>query len=428
MVATLTRFFGIEHLDLVEDVVQETLLKALQQWVFRGVPENPAGWILQSARNRAYDFLRREKRFRDKEAQIAERLAADLAPAEHENDILLSDELRDDQLRMIFTCCHPHLSRDARIALTLKTLCGFSIGEIARAFLSREAAVAQRIVRAKRKVRDKEIPFEVPSGSGVAARVESVLEVLYLLFNEGYSAHKGENLVRDDLCEEAIRLATVLTEHEIGNQPKAFALLSLMLLQASRLPARLDDDGNLLRLKEQDRSLWEQDLIRAGMHVLGKSATGHQVSEYHLQAGIAACHAAAGSYQETDWHRILNYYDQLMHLNHSPVVALNRAVAVSMVQGPRAGLSALREIKPSPALKSYYLLPCCYAEFFSRLGDIRNARIAYQEALELVGTEPEKRFIGKRLQKLIENKTEVSSPSEVLPANRPWDKPSEKNA
>jgi len=400
VVATLTRFFGIEHLDLIEDVVQETLLKALQQWVFRGVPENPAGWILQSARNRAYDVLRREKRFRDKKAEIADRLVADLAAGDHEHDILLSGELRDDQLRMIFTCCQPDLPREARIALTLKTLCGFSVAEIARAFLSQEAAIAQRIVRAKRKIREKQVPFEVPAGAEGAARMDSVLEVLYLMFNEGYSAHQGENLVRDDLCAEAIRLAAVLTQHEIGNQPKAYALLSLMLLQASRLPARQDSDGNLLRLAEQDRSAWDQDLIRTGMTTLAKSASGQHLSEYHLQAGIAACHAAAASYETTDWGRILAYYDQLVLLNRSPIVALNRAVAVSMVEGPEAGLETLHEIEPSPALASYYLLPCCYAEFYSQLDDVKRARTSYQAALKLVGTEPEKRFIVNRLERL----------------------------
>ncbi len=410
MVATLTRFFGIEHLDMVEDVVQETLLKALQQWVFRGVPENPSGWILQSARNRAIDLLRREKIFRDKEEAIRYKIQTELAPSDDEYDILLRGEFRDDQLRMIFTCCHPALPREARIALTLKTLCGLSVPEIARAFLAQESAVAQRLVRAKRKVRQEKIPFEVPDGSDGAGRLESVLQVLYLMFNEGYSAHRGENLIRDGLCEEAIRLTKLLTEHEVGKEPRVHALLALMFLQASRLPARVDDDGNLLRLIDQDRSLWDQELIRAGLAHLQQSAGGAELSEYHLQAGIAACHAVAGSFAETNWERILMYYDDLTELSHSPVVALNRAVALSIVEGPRAGLAELDLLSALPALKSYYLLPCCYAEFWSQLGEPTKARGFYEEALKLVGTEPERRFLDSRLALLNSTSEDKATP------------------
>ena len=398
MVSTLTRFFGTENLDLVEDVVQETLLKALQQWRFRGVPEKPAAWILQAARNQAIDVLRRQSVFRGKQKEIVNRIAEEWKPDLPDSNLLLNDELKDDLLRMMFTCCHPALSSEARVALTLKTLCGFSVPEIARAFLSEEATIAQRLVRAKRQMREEKLPFEVPTGDELGQRLDSVLEVLYLLFNEGYGAHHGEDLVRHDLCSEAIRLAGLLVEHRAGDGPKVYALLALMLLQASRLPARVDASGDLLLLNEQDRTLWDQNLIHLGLQRLEKAAAGEELSEFHLQAGIAAAHAVASNYEATDWPRILAHYDDLVALNHSPVVALNRAVALAMVGGPQAGIAALDKIKALPPLKSYYLLPATYAEFYSQMGDRQEALEYYQQALELVGTEPERRFLLRKVR------------------------------
>lgn len=398
--ATLARFFGVEHLDLIEDVVQETLLKALQQWVFRGVPENPPAWILQTAKNHALDVLRRESVFRDKEREIAAKLEEEFSSVPEQTEIYLHQEFKDDQLRMMFTCCHPALAREARVALTLKTLCGFSVDEIARAFLSQETAIAQRLVRAKRKIRDEKIPFEVPEFPASRGRLESVLEVLYLLFNEGYCAHRGENLVRDDLVYEAIRLTSLLAAHPAGDQPQAHALLALMLLQGARISARLDDDGNMLRLKEQDRSLWDQQMLHLGLRHLDKSASGDRLSEYHLQAGIAACHALAPSYEATNWQQILIYYDDLMQLNHSPVVALNRAVALSMVEGPEAAIAAVEKLHDLPPMQSYYLLPACLAEFHAQMGRKEEAQLAYNQALQLVGTEPERKFLLKKLAEI----------------------------
>lgn len=396
VVSTLTRVFGPEHLDLAEDVVQETLLKALQQWPFRGVPENPGGWILQTARNHALDILRRQGRFRNKAQQLAERIRVE---ADHETGeaVFLESEVRDDQLRMMFTCCHPALSREARVALTLKILGGFSVPEITRAFLAEEATIAQRLVRAKRKIREARIPFEVPAGEALVPRLDSVLEVLYLLFNEGYSAHEGEALVRHELCAEAVRLTGLLVEHPAGDQPKVHALLALMLLQASRLPARTDAEGNLLLLSEQDRSLWDRTAIQRGMAHLRRAAAGTELSTYHLEAGIAAAHAMAPTYESTDWRRILSYYDDLYALNPSPVVALNRAVALSMVRGPEAGIEAVEGLRGSPAMRGYYLLPATLAEFHSRLGQPREAARYYEEALRQVRTEPERRFLLRKL-------------------------------
>jgi RNA polymerase sigma-70 factor (ECF subfamily) len=396
--STLTRFFGIDNLDMVEDVVQETLLKALQQWVFRGVPDNPAGWILQTAKNRAVDVLRRQTTFRNKQQDIVEQIEQELSPNAAHTEIYLAGELRDDQLRMMFTCCHPVLTRESRVALTLKTLCGFSVAEIARAFLAQEVTIAQRVVRAKRKIRQAKIPFQVPGSSEIAIRLSSVLEVLYLFFNEGYSAHAGENLVRQDLCFEAIRLTSLLADFLERKFPRVHALLALMLLQASRLPSRVDAKENLLLLREQDRSLWDQEMIHLGLEHLELSAEGEELSDYHLQAGIAACHVVADDYESTDWTRILSFYDQLTSINHSPVIALNRAVAVSMVDGPAAALEAIDKIKSLPPMKNYFLLPATRAELCVQIGDLQSARDAYQQALELVGTDPERRFLLRKLK------------------------------
>jgi RNA polymerase sigma-70 factor (ECF subfamily) len=402
MVSTLTRFFGPENLDLVEDVVQETLLKALQQWRFRGVPENPAAWILQSARNQAIDVLRRQSVFRGKQKEIVARIEDEWKPELPDSRVRLNSELKDDQLRMMFTCCHPALSREARVALTLKSLCGFSVAEIARAFLSEEATVAQRLVRAKRKMREEKLPFEVPKGGELRERLDSVLDVLYLFFNEGYSAHHGENLVRAELCAEAIRLAGLLAEHPAGDTPKVHALLALALFQGSHLPARVDSNGELLLLNEQNRKLWDQNLIHLGLRHLEKSASGDELSEYHLQAGIAAAHAIAPDYASTDWRQILSYYDLLVDIDHSPVVALNRAVALAMVDGPAAGIAALDRIRSLPPMKSYYLLPSTYGEFYLQMGERETAASHYNQALQLVGTEPERRFLLRRINECSE--------------------------
>ncbi len=394
IVSMLTRIFGLAHLDLAEDVVQETLLKALRQWPFHGVPQNPGGWILQTAKNLAIDTLRREASFRDKAEAIAYQIEQDMcSPDEYDKN-----ELQSDQLAMMFTCCHPSLPREVQIALTLKTLCGFSVTEIARAFLSEEATIAQRLVRAKRKIRDENISLEFPEPAVLHKRLAVVLEVLYLLFNEGYNAHEGENLVRDELCAEAIRLTSLLLEHSIGDRPRVHALLALMLLQASRLPARVDAEGNLLLLAEQNRALWDRELIQRGLHYLERSATGEELSEYHLQAGIAACHAMASNYAATDWKNILNQYDALIEISHSPVVALNRAVALAMLEGPRAGIKELERIDTLPQMQSYYLLSATLADFHKQNGEPEKAATYYQQALTLVGTEPERRFLLRKLK------------------------------
>lgn len=396
MIAILTRVFGLENLGLVEDVVQETLARALQTWPFHGVPENPSAWILRAARNRALDVVRRERNFRDKEAEIVQALERFVpTPAE---DAALDPEVTDDCLRMMFVCCHPQLSLEVQVALALKTLCGFSVAEIARAFLTTDAAIAKRLTRAKQAIRDARIPFEIPEGAALAERLEGVLRSLYLLFNEGYKASAGDRLVRVEVCQEACRLASLLAEHPAGDTPKTHALLAVMYLNAARFPARVDDEGTLLRLQEQDRTLWDPALIARGMYHFARSAAGGDISEYHLQAGIAACHAAARSYEATDWRQILSLYDQWIEWDASPVIALNRAIVVAHVAGPRAGLDAVAAIPQREKLREYHLLYAVLGELEARREAWDVAAGWFERAVELAGLKSEQEFLRRRLQ------------------------------
>ncbi|HEY7546638.1 MAG TPA: sigma-70 family RNA polymerase sigma factor [Blastocatellia bacterium] len=388
MISTLTRIFGPQRIDLAEEVVQDALLRALQVWPFRGLPENPVGWLVEVAKNRALDALRREASFQSKSEEIIRAFT----PTAIEHQLL------DDELSMIFMACHPSISREGRVALTLKTVGGFGVSEIARAFLAREATIAQRLVRAKRQILEEQICFELPSEADLSARMDSVLEVIYLLFNEGYTAHRGENLVRADLCQEAIRLCEMLTGHLSTDRPKCHALLALMLFQAARLAARVGEGGDLFLLEEQDRALWDRRLIHRGLYHLDRCAEGDEITEYHLQAGIAACHVAAESYERTDWPRIVELYDRLWELNPSPVVALNRAVALSRWRGPEAGISALEEIASHPAMSHYYLLPATIGELWNEIGEAEKAAVCFRQALECSCSEPERRFLLRKLE------------------------------
>jgi RNA polymerase sigma-70 factor (ECF subfamily) len=383
MVSTLTRIVGPRHLQLAEDVVQEALVKALELWPHRGVPANPPAWLIEVARNRALDALRRESSLAAKAGELM-RLAQGASTAEC--------EAMDDQLAMIFLCCHPDLPREGRVALTLKTVCGFSTGEIARAFLIQEATAAQRIVRAKRLVRD--LRFELPESGELAARRESVLEVLYLLFNEGYTRNAG------DLAEEAIRLARLVADHEAVRAPEADALLALCLLHSARTPARMDAQGDLFLLADQDRTLWDRARISEGLVRLDRSATGERMSQYHAEAGIAAAHATAPDFEATDWAFIVHLYDQLFAINPSPVVALNRAVAISRSRGPAAGLEALAAIEDHVSLANYHLLPATQGRLYEELGDAARAAGYYQRALACACGAAEKRFLDRQWRRV----------------------------
>jgi RNA polymerase sigma factor (sigma-70 family) len=396
MVAVLTRIFGIEHFALAEDVVQEALARALQTWPFYGVPKNPAAWIMRASRNLALDVVRRQKNFRDKEPDIIRVMEREMAaPGEA---VFSEEEIADDRLRMMFVCCHPQIPAEAQAALALKTLGGFGVTEIARAFLTTDAAIAKRLTRAKQKIVGAKIPFEIPSGQELSQRLDGVLQSLYLLFNEGYKASAGDKLVRGDICEEAIRLADLLAKNPAGNQPKTHALLALMLLNAARLPARVDDEGNLLRLREQDRAKWNRAMIARGMFHLAQSAAGGEISEYHLQAGIAACHCAAKDYASTDWPQILSLYDRLVELDDSPIVALNRAVALAEARGPQAGIEAVNAIPNLKSLESYYLFHAVLGDFEWQLNRLPVAAAHFQRALQLAEIKSEKKFLEKRLQ------------------------------
>ena len=400
MISTLTRIFGVEHLNRAEDVVQETLIRALQTWPYYGIPKNPSAWITQVAKNLALDLIRRDKIFRNKENQIIQLMdqiagdsdAGDFSPAQN--------GIADDRLRMMFTCCHPLIPQEMQVALALKTLCGFSPAEIARAFLNSEAAIAKRLTRAKQRIRDARIAFEIPAGEELTRRLDGVLQTLYLLFNEGYKASGGEHLIREDLCREAIRLTALLVEHSAGNQPQAHALLALMLLNGARLPARLDAEGNILRLEEQNRSRWDQPMIARAMYHLMESTAGEEASEYHLQALITACHCAAPDYASTDWTRILSLYDRLIEMDDSPVVALNRAVAVAKVRGPRAGIEAVEAIADRRQLDGYYLLYAVLGEFEKDLDHRETAMQHFKKALKLATMKSEQVFLTKKIQEL----------------------------
>jgi len=406
MVATWTRIFGVENLNLAEDVVQEALARALQTWPFYGVPKNPSAWIMRASRNLALDVVRRRKVFQNKQAEIIRLMDRDgVGPDEA---IFSEDEIADDRLRLMFVCCHPAIPADAQVALALKTLCGFGVTEISRAFLTTDAAIAKRLTRAKQKIRQARIPFEIPGAKELGQRLDGVLQSLYLLFNEGYKASSGENLVREELCNEAIRLTGLLAQHPIGNQPKTHALLALMLLNAARIPTRVDSEGNLLRLKEQDRTRWDQATIARGMFHLSQSAAGDELSEYHLQAGIAACHCAAKDYESTDWQQILSLYDRLIEFDQSPVVALNRAVAIANIHGPRAGLQTVEGIRGLDKLSSYYLLYAVLGEFEMRTGKLQSAAEQFRRSFELAETKSERAFLLKRLQRCVDGETAES--------------------
>ncbi|WP_433010366.1 RNA polymerase sigma factor [Kribbella sp. CA-294648] len=384
-VAVLARVFG--DLDIAEDAVQEAFTAAVEKWPAAGLPPSPAGWIITTARNRAIDRLRRESSREDKHAQAALLQAQD-EPVEE-------GVVRDERLRLIFTCCHPALALNVRVALTLRLLGGLTTTEIARAFLVPEPTMAQRIVRAKAKIRSAGIPYRVPYEADLPERVRGVLAVVYLIFNEGYAASSGDELIRTELCQEAIRLGRLLVEL-MPDEPEAVGLLALMLLQESRRPARVAADGSLVLLADQDRTLWDRELIAEGQDLVRRCLRRDQPGPYQLQAAMNAVHSDAPTAEDTEWRQIVQLYDHLLALEPSPVVALNRAVAIAEVDGPAAALALVDDLD----LGNYYLFHAIRAELLKRLNRRPEAAAAYKSALALTENTPERHFLQQNLNAL----------------------------
>lgn len=400
LIAALTRAVGPRHLELVETALQDACLEAAEAWPNVGVPERPDAWLITVARNRALDALRRSGRAEKNAPVLQEWESGRESTTSPEAYVHLASELRDDTVRMMFVSCHPCNSLESQVALTLRSLCGMDIDEIARALRSDSQAVAKRLVRARQNLREAGVEFDLPNGRELLERLPAVMKVIYLLFNEGYSSLRGTRQIRRELCEESIRLGEVLASHQRTSGPPVFALLTLMLLQASRFDARTDELGGLLTLADQDRSQWDRSLIERGLQYLALSASGEIVTEYHLQAAIAACHATAKTFDDTDWTRIIGCYESLLTISPSPIVAFNRAVAVGFGHGVEAGLEALAALSGERALADYFPYHVALGEFRVRLGAIDAARTAFSAALRFAGTEPERRFVESRFARL----------------------------
>jgi RNA polymerase sigma-70 factor (ECF subfamily) len=391
VLATLIRLLG--DFDLAEEALHEAFIAAVEHWSRDGLPANPRAWLISAGRFRAVDTLRRRARFDASLGELAKRVE-EVARANAARD----QELEDDRLRLIFTCCHPALASGTQVALTLREVCGLTTEEIASAFLSAPATIAQRIVRGKAKIRSAGIPYQVPSLSELPERLDSVLAVIYLVFNEGYSASSGSSLIRSDLCEEAIRLGRLLVE--LLPDPEALGLLALMLLQESRRAARTSPEGDLILLEDQDRSLWDQGKIKEAQSLIEQAIGSQRFGVYTIQAAIAGVHAVAPSASETDWAQMVILYDVLLRAQPTPIVELNRSVAVAMRDGPQAGLELIDAILERGELGDYHLMHAARADLCRRLGRTAEARESYQKALALARQEPERRFLERRLQQL----------------------------
>jgi RNA polymerase sigma-70 factor, ECF subfamily len=398
IIAVLTRIVG--EITLAEDLAQDTLVIALERWSESGMPDKPAAWLMATAKHRAVDRLRRDITLRRKQEQLGREIEIEQAADNAQFELDSGQEIEDDLLRLIFTACHPILSMEARVALTLRLLGGLTTSEIARAFLASEAAIAQRIVRAKRTLAEAHVPFEIPDRSERATRLGAVLEVIYLIFNEGYSATAGEDWVRPALCEDALRLGRILAEL-MPEEPEIHGLVALMEIQSSRLRARIGPKGEPVLLLDQNRALWDQLLIRRGLAALARAEDlGGILGPYALQAAIAACHARARTADETNWDRIAALYDALAELAPSPVVELNRAVAVAMAYGPAAGLEIVDRLYGEPALQNYHLLPSVRGDLLSRLGRFAEARAEFERAAMLTPNAREQALLFERARTL----------------------------
>jgi len=401
MLAVLTGIFGSSKLELIEDIVQDTLIEALQNWTYHGIPQNPTAWLYKVAKNKTLNALGREKYLQkyilNKQSIASSNFEVNI------DQIFSPTSILDDQLRMMFMCCHPSISKDSQIALILKTLCGFSIAEIAKAFLSNKENINKRLVRARKIIRQDEIPFEVPAKEALEARGEAVLEAIYLLFNEGYSASNGEQLIRMELCEEAIRLVQIIIQHPaIVNKSNAYALLGLMQLNASRFKAREDEEGNILTLEEQNRALWDFQLMEAGFINLDHSLQSGYISLYHILASISAYHCTAKDFDSTNWKGILTLYDKLLLIDNSPLIRLNRAIALSRAKSIPLAMKELNEIESATTIQSNYLFYSTKSDFYRRLNEPQKAYDMLQKAITLAPLTKEKSMLEKKLSNFFE--------------------------
>lgn len=399
MLAVLTRLFGLQQVETAEDLVQETLLAAHETWKIHGLPEQPRAWLYRTAKNKTIDFLRRERNFQTKIAPQLSRnfdLAA-AAPDRWLDNFFLDGEIEDAQLRMMFACCHPSISVENQLVLILRTLCGLSVREMSAAFLLPEDSIGKRLFRAKEKIRAERLRLEVPSGADLSARLDAVLQAIYLLFNEGYKSASEASVIRRDLCLEALRLGELLARHPATDLPKTHALVSLMCFQSSRFDARLDSAGDIILLENQDRSRWHQPLIALGYQHLRRSHAGDEICEYHLEAAIASYHASAPSFEQTNWKSIFYCYDWLLRLAPSPFVALNRGIALGFADGARAGIEALLKIAD---LEQNHLFQTALGDFYLKNGDSAAARDCFEKALSVAVLPAERRVIFGKIEKI----------------------------
>ena len=399
LVAALTRFFGPRHIDLAEDVAQSALVEALEAWRFGRIPQNPSGWLFRVAKNRALDALRHQEVKARLEPEIVREFGENRATGRLIDGVFLDHEIEDSQLRMMFACCDPEFPAESRIALTLKTLCGFSTTETADALLTTEGNAHKRIQRAKAKLRERNDLLDVPTGPDLHKRLDSVHTVLYLLFNEGYYSSHTNDLIRRNLCDEAIRLTSLLCEHRAG-RPTSRALLALMSFHTSRFDARVDSHGDIILLEDQDRLLWDKDLIARGIRLLEQASESNEISTYHLEAAIAAHHCTARSFSDTDWQAILSIYDLLIGLKPSPVYQLNRAIVLAKVKGPVAGIHEVECLKDERALKNYHLLDATLGQLHVDAGNKVSAREAFLSAKTKTSSDREHALLDRKLESL----------------------------
>ena len=399
MIAVLIRIFGMHNLEMIEDVVKESFLRAMHTWTFQQLPESPAGWLMQVARNRAIDIIRRQQHFQQYSRELATELQQE---AENTVQQFFSEaEIADSQLRMIFACCHPSLKEEDQVALTLKTVSGFGVTEIAHALLTNEAVIQKRLYRAKQFLKDNHISLDIPSGHELNSRLHMVYTVLYLLFNEGYKSQQPNEVIRKDLCVEAMRLCLLLAEHRAGKQPTTFALFALMCFQASRFESRIDENNSIILLQHQDRNTWNKALIQKGYEYLNLSSQGDELTVYHLESAIAAEHCMANSFTATNWQRMLQLYDMLLEQKRTPLVILNRAIVLWQLNETAAALKEIWQIDAIEQLiNSHYIFSAVLGELYIQLGDDRNANKFLQQAQALTTSLAEKKLIASKLETL----------------------------